>query len=569
MGDVRSELEKSSLANPRIGESATQFINALVEKLSVNSRKPEGLFLNELGGMCGPDLLPTLKRIDLLRGAADRDAEFQDLKLARAKLVVGLNPFGVKSGGSQPAEASVTGAVEALKYLAPDGVGLFMLSGFNSAFRRSSIEDLMVDQGFHTHAVINAPKHLLGDYTALRPIFIVVRKTNPEKVFFLDALNAADALIGLDNFNQNSESSDIHSGIWLSLADFSGFEAWHLAADLEAIGGDYTTYDEYNLNEISVAISSCKTGETFTHQSNAIYIPMLGPSPVFANLTQATLKHQNYAQVVLDSKKVSPEFVVNFLNSKYGRALRKYESESRGAVIPRMNLSQLRGLRVSLPPLRTQLEICSTISKLTRLREMVTEIEENISISPVSSMESRRNVDLALEVFGRLTEEDQLLEKIRRGESKVTEFKQTFKMETKDGSKQKYIEDSVIKTIGAFLNSDGGDLFVGVDDEGQIVGIDTEVNALFHKSIDKFLLAFKTSLKTRIGEQFYPYIDQKIVELKGSRILHVKCDKSPVEVFVDGDDFFVRTNPATDKLEGKKLVDYIRQRFGGTPAILS
>jgi predicted HTH transcriptional regulator len=142
-------------------------------------------------------------------------------------------------------------------------------------------------------------------------------------------------------------------------------------------------------------------------------------------------------------------------------------------------------------------------------------------------------------------------------------------METKDGSKQKYIEEAVVKTIAAFLNSDGGDLFVGVDDEGQIIGIEAEVNALFHQSNDKFLLAFKTSLKERIGEQFYPYIDQKIVGIKGSELLHVKCDKSPTEVFVDGVDFYVRTNPATDKLEGKKLLEYIRQRFGVTPAILS
>jgi len=51
------------------------------------------------------------------------------------------------------------------------------------------------------------------------------------------------------------------------------------------------------------------------------------------------------------------------------------------------------------------------------------------------------------------------------------------------------------------------------------------------------------------------------VKCDGKLILKVDCDKSVSEVYVDSIDFYVRTNPATDKLEGPKLIEYIRNHF--------
>jgi len=45
-------------------------------------------------------------------------------------------------------------------------------------------------------------------------------------------------------------------------------------------------------------------------------------------------------------------------------------------------------------------------------------------------------------------------------------------------------------------------------------------------------------------------------------VLYVNCGKSEKPCYLDGKDFYVRTNPATDKLEGPKLVNYIKNHFG-------
>lgn len=50
--------------------------------------------------------------------------------------------------------------------------------------------------------------------------------------------------------------------------------------------------------------------------------------------------------------------------------------------------------------------------------------------------------------------------------------------------------------------------------------------------------------------------------LEKNHVLEVECKPSKSPCFLDGTTFYVRTNPATDKLEGIKLADYLRNHFG-------
>lgn len=145
-------------------------------------------------------------------------------------------------------------------------------------------------------------------------------------------------------------------------------------------------------------------------------------------------------------------------------------------------------------------------------------------------------------------------------ESKTLEFKQTLSVDIRTKKKDKIIETSSLKTIAGFLNSDGGTLLVGVTDDNKPVGVMDEIN-VFHKgSEDKFLLHFKSLVKEYIGEEFYPLIDYHLVSVDANPILRVDCKESNRPCFI-GDDFYVRTNPATDKIAGPTLLKYISTRF--------
>jgi len=147
-------------------------------------------------------------------------------------------------------------------------------------------------------------------------------------------------------------------------------------------------------------------------------------------------------------------------------------------------------------------------------------------------------------------------------ESKTLEFKETLSFDVKKNTKEKYIEEACLKTIAGFLNADGGTLLVGVTDDNRAVGVDVEITSLHKGSRDKFLLHLKNVIKENIGEVFYPFIKSALVTVDGKTILRIDCKEGNSPCFI-GDDFYVRTNPATDKLAGPKLIQYISVRFHG------
>lgn len=93
-----------------------------------------------------------------------------------------------------------------------------------------------------------------------------------------------------------------------------------------------------------------------------------------------------------------------------------------------------------------------------------------------------------------------------------------------------------------------------------IRGIDSEIEK-FHKNTDKYLLYWKNLIQVQIGEQFYPYIDSNTVQIDDKYLLHVECKRSQSPCYLNKIDFYVRTNPATDKLQGPKVYEYIKNHF--------
>ena len=100
--------------------------------------------------------------------------------------------------------------------------------------------------------------------------------------------------------------------------------------------------------------------------------------------------------------------------------------------------------------------------------------------------QSQQNTDTGIPNDQKLN----LLNIISSGETRNAEFKETFSLETKTKNKEKYLIEGKIKTIAGFLNTDGGTLIIGVDDEGRNIGIKDEI-VLLHGYDDKYILHIK------------------------------------------------------------------------------
>lgn len=159
------------------------------------------------------------------------------------------------------------------------------------------------------------------------------------------------------------------------------------------------------------------------------------------------------------------------------------------------------------------------------------------------------------------TARDIVFELCKRSESEILEFKSSLRTNLHTGESDKKMEFGVLKTIVAFLNSKGGNLLIGVDDSGEILGLDSDS----FPSDDKMALHLTNLIRTHIGNEFLPFVKFKVVEINFKKIILVSCKKSKRRVFLKifgSEEFYVRNGPASVSLQGNSLVDYIEHRFG-------
>lgn len=163
------------------------------------------------------------------------------------------------------------------------------------------------------------------------------------------------------------------------------------------------------------------------------------------------------------------------------------------------------------------------------------------------------------------TEEESASSLIGQGESEALEFKSTLRWHLYAERMDKEIEHASLKTIAAFLNTDGGTLMIGVNDDGEPRGLEEDQ----FDSHDNMMLHLTNIVKERVGTSFMRFLDLSVEEVAGEEVFRVDCEPSVVPAYLDheGDEhFYIRTGPATSELQPSEIHDYIRNNFYGETA---
>lgn len=449
--------------------------------------------------------------------------------------------------------------LSSLSVLKDQGLALFMIEPHGlSTTSGKKFEKELNSRGFFVTGIFNTPEKIFHPQTSIQPVLITISRRFSQKLYLAELLEAEQAEQVAHNFTSLIDTHNLIGGKLIDPEGFSGFHRLKIQEQIERLETQYNEYRKFSLRDISVEINTVRTGKEFSEKENSVYVPNIGKSKVVSHLKDAKLKHHNYFQVVLKQDVIN-EYVASFFESEIGKLV--LDSLSSQTFIPHVNKGDIESAIVAAPNIEEQRSIVLTQHKIRDLQGAIGNFEKEMAINPTSSKSIQSQINMMLEVIGALTDADRIRGLVREGESKNIEFKESFSLDVKKQTKEKYIEQAALKTVVAFLNSDGGTLLIGVSDKGEILGIDAEMN-MFFKNSDQFLLNFKNAMKSRITEAFYPFIDDRLVEIDNRLILLVQCKASKTACFLDDKDFYVRTNPATDKLEGPKLALYLKHRFG-------
>lgn len=176
--------------------------------------------------------------------------------------------------------------------------------------------------------------------------------------------------------------------------------------------------------------------------------------------------------------------------------------------------------------------------------------------------------DAALEAYLELAPkpaDQEITALIAKGESNQLEFKSSARWDFQQGKQNKLMEEIVVKTIAALLNTDGGNLLIGVDDDRNVIGLDKDYKLFGKKdSRDAYENFLTTLLLNHLGKDTSALFSISIHQLDGKDVAKVAVKPSPKPLFVkdaNGEHLYIRAGNSTRQLNARETVDYVKLRW--------
>mgnify|MGYP006275206905 CR=1 FL=1 len=133
------------------------------------------------------------------------------------------------------------------------------------------------------------------------------------------------------------------------------------------------------------------------------------------------------------------------------------------------------------------------------------------------------------------------------------------------------MEQEIVKTVAAFLNADGGTLLIGIDDNGEPLGLKNDYQTLKKQNNDGYMLFLNNDLLLReIGKDSGTLLQITFHQVSRQDVCRVIVKPSPKPVYIKVKDksgkeeevFYLRSNNSSVKLSTKEAVDYSKNHWG-------
>lgn len=581
--------KNSSLRSEIIKELLSNIIKGPFFDKNFLSKKDSFLHINNSDFIEDDISFKNIKSSKVIKSISDLKNNLSE----KYKLIFCDTPFG---------NAVKISPLEVFEHLSEDGISVHLMPGFTSTFKSLKGKKFLKklkEKKIKVLSVLQMPNFFLFPKSGIRSTLVFFSRENEikptlfakyedENLTSKKLANFQNNMIGygiyrllnkeerreyldanenfLDHLGEIKSSDDnLFDGIERNIDTFESFEFWVQKKSVENLDTEFKEYKFVKLREVSTINI---TKDNFEENENAIYVPSIGRTEIMQSLPDQNSKKKphNYFQVIPKDEILTKDYLFFYLESTLGQEALKLEFEKYSdQTIQKIRKEDILNLRIPLPSKKIQLQIIENYFKLKETQDALSTIKENLSLNPLSSSSQISKLNKIYASTLELTAPEIVFNEIKLGESKKREFKQTFNIDIQTNKQEDHIKIACIKTIAGFLNVDGGTLFIGVDDNSDIVGLEKEVgkNKVW-KNIDKYVLGVKNSLKSKLGLDAVQLCDFQTFQVKGKEILKINCKRSNKPVYLNKE-IYLRVGPSTEKLDTPDIVSWTLERFKETP----
>lgn len=159
---------------------------------------------------------------------------------------------------------------------------------------------------------------------------------------------------------------------------------------------------------------------------------------------------------------------------------------------------------------------------------------------------------------------------IENGESSNVEFKSTLRYCVHQKNPDKKVEHSSMKTIAAFINTSGGTLLIGVEDNKNILGLENDFNTFKKRGdkIDEFQKHLDNLFENYFGNSVFSFLNVNFHNIDGGVVCEIQVDPNTKKHIIlkniaygGKEEFFIRRSASTKALSTTEMLEYIENHW--------
>ena len=333
------------------------------------------------------------------------------------------------------------------------------------------------------------------------------------------------------------------------------------------------SHEHYNCVVRSISTPSEKS------RANSIIIRriILGKKDHFEHEEIDIKQKHNYFEIEFDENIVSSIYVDLFFESELGRlTLLNLPS---GDYARKLNKQDIENLTIYIPSEDEQARIINLARKLDVAREQLATYKSELLTKPALYQDVESKTDSFVYELSVLDEANRIKQLIKINETQRIEFKKTFFANVDDLQQSFHKSDKeykkrckaeqykIAKNIATFLNTDGGTLLIGVADDSEVCGIETEMKHIGEVKAEAYIKRLSQDVANLIGERNNKWLEYSSVEVDDKTIVVVDCKRASKPVLLpqkdkkDPTEFIIRRGTASVTLLGYELLEYIDTHF--------